>query len=91
VGSLKQRCPGGHDPCLERQVRRAERLGGSAGEGFRIPNVVDDATREGLAPIADTSICGRRVARELTAFEARRSRPGSSHLVSAAKRRPSDS
>lgn len=33
---------------------------------FRILNVVDDVTRECLAAIPDTSLSGRRVARELT-------------------------
>lgn len=32
---------------------------------FRVLNIVDDVTREGLAAIPDTSISGRRVAREL--------------------------
>lgn len=35
-------------------------------------NVVDDVTREGLAAILDTSISGRRVARELTTLVERR-------------------
>ena len=35
------------------------------GRRFRILAVVDDCTRECLALVADTSICGRRVAREL--------------------------
>lgn len=39
-------------------------------------NVVDDVTRECLAAIPDTSISGRRVARELTALIERRGRPG---------------
>ena len=33
------------------------------GRRFRIPNVVDDVTRECLAAIPDTLISGRRVAR----------------------------
>ena len=36
------------------------------GRRFRILNIVDDVTRECLAAIPDTSISGRRVARELT-------------------------
>lgn len=40
----------------------------SEGRRFRILNVVDDVTRECLAAIPDTSISGRRVARELTAL-----------------------
>ena len=39
-------------------------------------NIVDDVTRECLAAIPDTSISGRRVARELTAVIARRGKPG---------------
>jgi putative transposase len=36
------------------------------GRRFRILNVVDDVTRECLAAVPDTSISGKRVARELT-------------------------
>lgn len=43
------------------------------GQRFR---VVDDVTRECLAAIPDTSISGRRVARELTALIERRGKPG---------------
>jgi putative transposase len=39
-------------------------------------NIVDDVTRECLAAIPDTSISGRRVARELTQLIARRGKPG---------------
>jgi putative transposase len=46
------------------------------GRRFRIFNVVDDVTRECLAAIADTSISGVRVARELTALITRHGRPG---------------
>ena len=46
------------------------------GQRFRVLNVVDDVTRECLAAIPDTSISGRRVARELTALIERRGRPG---------------
>ena len=46
------------------------------GRRFRIPNVVDDVTRECLAAIPDTSISGVRVAREPTALVARRGKPG---------------
>ena len=38
----------------------------ACGRRFRMLNIVDDVTRECLAAIADTSISGRRVARELT-------------------------
>ncbi len=46
------------------------------GRRFRIFNVIDDVTKECLAAVVDTSISGRRVARELTALVARRGRPG---------------
>ena len=39
-------------------------------------NVIDDVTKECLAAVVDTSISGRRVARELTALVARRDSPG---------------
>ena len=45
------------------------------GRRFRILNIVDDVTRECLAAIPDTSISGRRVARELTAVIERRGKP----------------
>ena len=38
------------------------------GRRFRIFNIVDDVTKECLGAIPDTSISGRRVARELTAI-----------------------
>jgi putative transposase len=47
------------------------------GRRFRIVNIVDDVTKECLGAIADTSISGRRVARELTSIVTRRGRPGS--------------
>lgn len=46
------------------------------GRRFRIFNVIDDVTKECLAAVVDTSISGRRVARELTALIARRGKPG---------------
>src|SRR6478672_8654867 len=46
------------------------------GRRFRILNIVDAVTRECLAAIPDTSISGRRVARELTALIERRGKPG---------------
>jgi len=46
------------------------------GRRFRILNIVDDVTRECLAAIPDTSISGKRVARELTALIGARGRPG---------------
>jgi putative transposase len=48
----------------------------ACGRRFRILNVVDDVTRECLAAVADTSISGKRVARELTALIQRRGKPG---------------
>lgn len=47
-----------------------------AGRRFRVLNIVDDVTRECLAAIPDTSISGRRVARELTMLVERRGKPG---------------
>ena len=47
-----------------------------SGRRFRILNVIDDVTKECLAAIPDTSISGRRVARELDAIIARRGKPG---------------
>jgi putative transposase len=45
------------------------------GRRFRILTVIDNCTRECLALVADTSLSGRRVARELDAIVARRGRP----------------
>ena len=45
------------------------------GRRFRIFNVIDDVTKECLTAIVDTSISGRRVARELTDLIARRGKP----------------
>ena len=47
------------------------------GRRFRILEVFDDCTRECLALVADTSISGQRVARELDAIIAWRGRPAS--------------
>ena len=47
----------------------------SCGRRFRILNIVDDVTRECLGAIPDTSISGKRVARELTAIIERRGKP----------------
>jgi putative transposase len=46
------------------------------GRRFRILNIVDDVTKECLGALPDTSISGRRVARELTAIVERRGKPG---------------
>ncbi|NTJ02362.1 IS3 family transposase [Agrobacterium rhizogenes] len=48
----------------------------ACGRRFRVLNVVDDVTRECLAAIPDTSISGRRVARELTTLIERRGKLG---------------
>ena len=47
----------------------------ACGRRFRILNIVDDVTRECLAAIPDTSISGRRVARELTILIERCGKP----------------
>jgi len=47
------------------------------GRRFRILEVFDDCTRECLALVADTSLSGRRVARELDALIAWRGKPAS--------------
>ena len=43
---------------------------------FGIFNVIDDVTKKCLAAVVDTSISGRRVARELTGLIARHGKPG---------------
>src|SRR5262245_2248788 len=48
----------------------------ACGRRFRVLNIVDEVTRECLAAIADTSISGRRVARELAELIGRRGKPG---------------
>ncbi len=48
----------------------------ASGRRFRVLNVVDDVTRECLAAVPDTSICGKRVVRELTDLIAVRGKPG---------------
>lgn len=45
------------------------------GRRFRMQTIVDDFTRECLALVADTSLSGHRVARELDEVIARRGRP----------------
>ena len=45
------------------------------GRRFRIFNVIDDVTKECLAAVVDTSISGRRVARELTALVEQHGKP----------------
>ena len=46
------------------------------GRRFRVLNIIDDVTKECLAAVADTSLSGKRVVRELGALIARRGRPG---------------
>ncbi len=46
-----------------------------AGRRFRVLNIVDDVTRECLAAVADTSISGKRVVRELGNLIAERGAP----------------
>jgi putative transposase len=46
------------------------------GRRFRVLNITDDITHECLGAIPDTSISGKRVARELTAIIERRGKPG---------------
>ncbi|MEO0624286.1 MAG: IS3 family transposase, partial [Pseudomonadota bacterium] len=46
-----------------------------SGRRLRILNVIDDLTKECLGAIVDTSISGRRVARELESTVARRGKP----------------
>ena len=46
------------------------------GRRFRVLAVIDDYSRECLALVADTSLSGRRVTRELDAIIARRAKPG---------------
>lgn len=50
------------------------------GRRFRILNFVDDVTKECLRAIADTSISGRRVARELTTIVASMQQTGFDRL-----------
>jgi transposase InsO family protein len=47
------------------------------GRRFRVLNIVDDVTKECLGAVPETSISGRRVARELTTIVERRGKPGS--------------
>ncbi len=46
------------------------------GQRFRILTAVDDCTRQCLALVADTSLSGARVARELDRLVAERGKPG---------------
>jgi len=46
------------------------------GRRFRVLNIIDDVTKECLVAVADTSLSGKRVVRELEALIARRGKPG---------------
>ena len=48
----------------------------TTGQRFRILNVLDDVTRECLLSIADTSLSGARVIRELSTFVSQRGNLG---------------
>jgi transposase InsO family protein len=48
----------------------------ASGRRFRVLNIVDDVTRRCLASVADTSISGVRVARELSILIDRHGKPG---------------
>jgi transposase InsO family protein len=63
---------GAPERALVGRLRPRPALGGRR---FRILNVIDDVAKDCLAVIADTSISGRRVARELDAVVAWRGRP----------------
>src|ERR1700729_2745825 len=53
------------------------------GRRFRILTVIDNCTRECLALVADTSLSGRRVARELDNIVRQRGRPGAISATTA--------
>ncbi|MEL7281169.1 MAG: IS3 family transposase [Pseudomonadota bacterium] len=46
------------------------------GRRYRVLNIIDDVTKQCLGAIADTSISGHRVARELTTIVQRHGKPG---------------
>jgi transposase InsO family protein len=48
----------------------------ACGRRFRILNILDDVARECLVAVPDTSILGKRVARELSTLIQRCGRPG---------------
>lgn len=77
-GVSRPRVPGDdRSPRIDRDARLRTRGRRSAcGRLIRILNVVDDATRECLAAIPDTSISGNRVARERATLIALRRRRG---------------
>lgn len=57
----------------------------ACGRRFRVLDIVDDVTRECLAAIPDTSISGRRVARELTGLICERGSAANSRVRFFAK------
>ncbi len=64
----------------------------ACGRRFRILTIVDDCTRECLGLVADTSLSGLRVARELDRLIAERGKPGmivSDNVLSQERRRES--
>ena len=74
-GGNNLRSPARRD-CLRTGVSRPAASLAWFSRRFRILNIVDDVTRESLAPIPDTSISGRRAARELTMLIETRGKPG---------------
>ena len=66
----------GTDIAQFRSFTKPEHAHAYEAEVDRVLNAVDDVLRECLAAKADTSISGRRVARELTALIERRGKPG---------------
>ena len=77
----RQRANGTRAPRVNEALANARWSGGfvhdpfADGRRFRILNVIDDVPKESPAAVVDTSISGRRVARELTALTERRERP----------------
>jgi len=61
--------------CLSLSINSAWDLSSDDSRRFRILCIVDDFTRECLGLIADTSLSGARVARELNAIIALRGYP----------------
>ena len=61
------------------------------GRRFRIPTVIDNCTRERLGVVVDTSLSGRRVARELDASSASANARTPSSATAARNTRPTPS
>ena len=70
------RTPGLFD--VDERLQRLSNIGDQLANGrrFRVLNIIDDVTKECLAAVADTSLSGKRVVRELETLIARRGRPG---------------